>query len=72
MRRALKVEVGADKAAGAGRAVGLALESLDEQIAALEATIREKERFETRVVKIKDERAGLAVEGEDGEKYFRG
>ena len=67
-----QVEVGADKAAGAGRAVGLALESLDEQIAALEATIREKERFETRVVKIKDERAGLAVEGEDGEKYFSG
>ena len=32
----------------------------------------EKERFETRVVKIKDERAGLAVEGEDGEKYFSG
>ena len=45
---------------------------IDEQIDALEATIREKERCETRVVKVKDERAGLAVTGEDGESYFSG
>ena len=67
-----QVEVSASMGTGADRAAALALESLDEQIDALEATIREKERFETRVVKVKDERAGLAVTGEDGESYFSG
>ena len=64
-----QVEVAAHKGTGADRAAALALGALDSQIDALEAKIREKERFETRVVKIHDERAGLAVMGEDGEEF---
>ena len=55
-----QVEVAANtSASGAERAAAAALAAIEGQIASLEAAIRAKERFETRVVRIKDERAGL-------------
>ena len=54
-----QIEVAAHNGAGAGRAAALALESLDARIAELEAAIRAKERFETRIETVTDERAGL-------------
>ena len=54
-----QIEVSAHNGTGAGRAAALALDALDAQIAQLEEQIRDKERFETRVVRIRDERAGL-------------
>ncbi len=44
---------------GAERQVQAALAAIDEQVAELEWAIRSKERFETYVVRRRDERAGL-------------
>ena len=57
---AMQVEVGGNSMMAAnGRAAAAALESLDKQVDHLEKLIIEKERFETRIERRKDQRAGL-------------